>query len=196
VLALLLVSGVALSAYQMRTALYHKQMTETAISAKAAEIAPPVSDDIKSLLGENSLAISEEDKAILAKDQYYAADRAFWMLGGLFLAMQLLGLLIGNQYGFAGQESKFAYRLRAGFSNKADFINYHQRQFDFVTNLGQIKLERLQHALRRYANGDFDCKLEERNFRAFIREKIEEQDPDNHQFALRSESIVLRMVKP
>lgn len=89
--------------------------------------------------------VSAEEKAAADgraayKDEGYAA---FFMLAFIFAITQLVGIAGGYKWGFAGRESKAAFRGTRGFSTYDDYLSYYAP----LAQVAQSKLQALQQKL-------------------------------------------------
>lgn len=95
------------------------------------------------------------------KDEGYAA---FFMLAFIFAITQLVGMAGGYKWGFAGRESKAAFRGTRGFSTYDDYLSFYAP----LAQVAQSKLQSLQQKLSERGTNDglrlehtFDDYLEE-----------------------------------
>lgn len=89
---------------------------------------------------------------------------AFLTLAIIFVVTQIVGIYAGYKWGFAGKESKNAYRATRGFSTYDEFIAYYEPRIDCA----QAMLQRMQQKMAAGSiNGD--RKLE-KTFRDFLLE--------------------------
>jgi hypothetical protein len=75
-----------------------------------------------------------------------ASLTTFILLAILFVFLQILGILFGMKWGFAGRESAKAYALSGG-KRFATFDDYRAYHLDYVVDLAQSKLESLRQRM-------------------------------------------------
>ena len=68
---------------------------------------------------------------------------AFVMLGFIFVVTQIVGIFAGYKYGFAGKESKEAYRLTSGLSTYDSLV----QRMDPVAQVARAALQHLQQKM-------------------------------------------------
>jgi hypothetical protein len=83
-----------------------------------------------------------------------ASLTTFILLAILFVFLQILGILFGMKWGFAGRESAKAYALSGG-KRFATFDDYRAYHLDYVVDVAQSKLESLRQRMtsRSESNG-------------------------------------------
>lgn len=106
-------------------------------------------------------AKAAEDGKAAYKDEGYAA---FFMLAFIFAITQLVGIAGGYKWGFAGRESKAAFKGTRGFSTYDDYLSFYAP----LAQVAQSKLQALQQKLSERRTNDglrlehtFDDFLEE-----------------------------------
>lgn len=115
-----------------------------------------------------------DDKAKADGHSAYADEglAAFLMLAFIFAITQLVGIAGGYKWGFAGKESKEAYRGTRGFSTYDDYLAF----FTPLMQVAQSKMQTLQQKMsERRANDGLrlehtfdDCLLESRESRTRV----------------------------
>jgi len=75
-----------------------------------------------------------------------ASLTTFILLAILFVFLQILGILFGMKWGFAGRESAKAYALSGG-KRFATFDDYRAYYLDYVVDIAQSKLESLRQRM-------------------------------------------------
>jgi len=111
----------------------------------------------------------------------------FAVLAVLFVFIQIVGVLLGFKTGFAGKESKKAWRVSHKFTTEEDYVDYHRAKMDVVANVAQGHLSRLQARMddRIAATGiegeavNMAGKAEDRSFNNFVVMK-EKDDARRH----------------
>lgn len=89
---------------------------------------------------------SEADKKALAEQGAATNSEglaAFIMLGFIFVVTQIVGIFAGYKYGFAGKESKEAYRLTHGLSTYDSLI----QRMEPVAQVARAALQHLQQKM-------------------------------------------------
>lgn len=71
----------------------------------------------------------------------------FVVLAIIFVFIQLLGIIFGYKFGFAGKQSLQAYKNCSAFSTKQEFINYFKREKEVIAKIAQQKLQELQQKM-------------------------------------------------
>lgn len=77
---------------------------------------------------------------------------AFAMIGFIFVITQIVGIGAGYKYGFAGKESKEAYRATGGYSTYDDYWAY----FEPIRDLVNGRLKGLQQRLEQDSHTQFN----------------------------------------
>lgn len=106
-----------------------------------------------------------------------AAERAaltsFAMLAVIFMVTQIAGMSLGFWYGFAGKQSKAAYRSTRGAADYETYWSPVQRRI----NLANLRLDTLHRLLEQYSPRPLEF---EKHFIDFIREEKKRGAPDLH----------------
>lgn len=97
----------------------------------------------------------------------------FIVLAVIFIFLQILGVLIGFKTGFGGKESETAYDFSHKFNNRDEFEAYHERKRNFVSQIAQRNLTKLQAKMvdtlsKTATNKGLLKTLEEGNGRTFL----------------------------
>lgn len=94
----------------------------------------------------------------------------FIILAVIFIALQVLGIFFGFNWGFAGQNSKEAFKAIGGgkFSTYQEVLNY----YDYVSDVAQSKLEDLQQRMMEInsTSGTTGVHAGRNTFRDFMRD--------------------------
>jgi hypothetical protein len=104
----------------------------------------------------------------------------FIVLAFIFIFLQLLGVIFGYKWGFAGKESFRAYNAigRGRYSTYADVREHYQE----IADIAQAKLENLQQKLMaNLINKGNSKKIAGKTFRNFMEEERELQAKEYHQ---------------
>ena len=99
-----------------------------------------------------SLVQTQESADTKAFDEAQDSDRkggwaTFIVLAVLFIFIQLLGILFGFKWGFAGKKSEEAFNYIDGFDNKQDYIEYYKRKKESISRIAEQKLKLLQQRM-------------------------------------------------
>ncbi len=99
-----------------------------------------------------SLIQTQENADTKAFDEAQDSDRkggwaTFIVLAVLFIFIQLLGILFGFKWGFAGKKSEEAFNYIDGFDNKQDYIEYYKRKKESISRIAEQKLKLLQQRM-------------------------------------------------
>jgi hypothetical protein len=128
---------------------FTQQTTETAGAGTAAPGSGSSSnDDAAVLLPNVTTAHTPEEERELSEHRRVATLAAFWLLFAIFLAVQLVGVVAGMRYGFAGRHSAAAARKRAGFSDIDAYMRYYKRETDPIALKAEHSLLKLQDKMR------------------------------------------------
>jgi hypothetical protein len=84
-----------------------------------------------------------QEGKVLAQE---ASLTTFILLAILFVFLQILGIILGMKWGFAGRESAKAYALSGG-RRFATFDDYRAYYLDYVVDIAQNKLESLRQRM-------------------------------------------------
>lgn len=151
---------VAIGATYVRGQVLEKMLQQTVVSSQTQGGAGLSVDsdglDMTVVSGENSPALPDADMAQnqAAKDKAVqdevSIDRhggwgTFIILAFIFIFLQLLGVLFGYKWGFAGRDSKAAYKA-IGSGRYTSYADVRER-YSEVADTAQAKLENLQQKL-------------------------------------------------
>ncbi|HEY4214175.1 MAG TPA: hypothetical protein VGM84_22050 [Steroidobacteraceae bacterium] len=124
-----------------------------------------------------------DDKAategrLLARE---ASLTTFILLAILFVFLQILGILFGMKWGFAGRESAKAYALSGG-KRFATFEDYRAYHLDYVVDVAQSKLESLRQRMtaKSESNGWPMPQFTRKGFLDFVAESQRELPAPSH----------------
>jgi len=109
-------------------------------------------DDLSSLFGaEASTSASPKPStsgvSIEDETNQKGGDATFFILGLMFVFIQILGIFFGMHWDFAGRESKDAYVCLKGFSTKKAFLSYYEKAKTHIARVAQKQLQKLQHKM-------------------------------------------------
>ncbi len=105
----------------------------------------------------------------------------------IFIFIQILGVIFGFKWGFAGKESLTAYEGLNGFKTKEDFEYYVEENLEYIQKIAEQKLTELQQKMkinRTISLSDEQKKLldtEGRSFRKFLALEESKKNKNNNQ---------------
>lgn len=101
-----------------------------------------------------------------------ASMSTFILLAVVFVFLQILGVVFGMRWGFAGRESQKAYHLSGG-SRFSSFDEYREHFYDRVADQAQAKLETLRQLMahRNEHGGNVRLTFTPHTFRDFVHEQ-------------------------
>lgn len=73
---------------------------------------------------------------------------AFAMLGFIFVVTQIVGIGAGYKYGFAGKESKSAFKSTGGFSTYDEYLTFYEPRM----HLAEARLQALQQRMEEHSH--------------------------------------------
>jgi len=73
---------------------------------------------------------------------------AFIVLAIIFVFLQIFGILLGFNRGFAGEDSDIAYETVNGFSSREEFEHHYDHKRQYISKVAQAKLQELQQEMR------------------------------------------------
>ena len=134
-----LITLIAIGATYVRGQVLEKQLNQ--------EISNVVTNVYESVPSELAEIQTEADNKALQEQQ--EADRkggwaTFIVLAVLFVFIQILGIIIGFKWGFAGKQSKEAYLYSHGFASRDEFESFYNLKKDRIASIANEKLSILQ----------------------------------------------------
>lgn len=149
IITAILIAVVAVGSIHVREEVMKEEMVkERASTAQATTTADVWGEDVPSELQASEAAmnkkVADEAQAHFEK----GAWTAFVMLAFIFVFLQIFGILLGYNRGFAGEDSEIAYNTINGFSSVSEFEHYHQQQKHIVSKVAQSKLQQLQRGIK------------------------------------------------
>ncbi|MBZ2169470.1 hypothetical protein [Marinobacter sp. F4216] len=102
--------------------------------------AAAVPPDLMASQSETDAAVSEQLKDATLKGGW----ATFIVLAVIFMFLQALGVLLGYKTGFAGKESKKAFKFSRKFNTRDEFEAYHRDKRKLVAQIAQRNLTELQ----------------------------------------------------
>ncbi|MCT7526490.1 zinc ribbon domain-containing protein [Aliarcobacter cryaerophilus] len=140
-----------------------------------------------------SLVQTQESADTKAFDEAQDSDRkggwaTFIVLAVLFIFIQLLGILFGMKWGFAGKKSEVAFNYIDGFDNKQDYIEYYKRKKESISRIAEQKLKLLQQRMNQRgtqisssAEGmNLLITKDNRTFKEYVKIQSEEKKEQTH----------------
>ena len=118
----------------------------------ANEEGDDVQEDLSTLFGSQASdttpsKTSASGTSIEDETNLKGGDATFFILGLMFVFIQILGIFFGMHWDFAGRESKEAYTCLKGFSTKKAFLNYYEKAKTHIARIAQKQLQKLQHKM-------------------------------------------------
>lgn len=172
ILTAVIVAAVAIGATYVRIQVLDKTMAEETIMDSGAgggfyDAPPEIAESAKSADTEAANNIDEDTKL--------AGWGTYIVLAFVFVFLQILGVIFGMKWGFAGKESKSAYQKSGGkrFDTYQDFKAYtYERIADMASNKhNQLRTKMQKVALKK----GITVKFNNLNFADFMEDKINEQ---------------------
>jgi hypothetical protein len=195
--ALPIVTAVLVLAIGIMQLYVRSQLTGENFAQPTSESAAPAAagggNDDASILLPNIASHSPEEQRDISLHRRQATLGAFWLLFAIFLAVQMVGVVAGLKYGFAGRHSAAAARKRGRFSDIDAYMRYFRRQTDPIALKAEHQLLQLQDKLRSNAQKkkadkegdeekdgakpgeDFDKDIAQRTFSNYIKEQEAKQ---------------------
>ena len=202
IITAILIFSIATGATYVRGQVLEKQLTAE-VSNKQTNIFSPLPSE----LTKNQQ--SADDKAL--KDSQDSDRKGGWatfiVLAVIFIFIQLLGIMFGYRFGFAGRESEDAYKNCSLFASKQEFINYYKNEKEKIAKIAQQKLHELQQrmAQKSVATGtsakqsEMIKKTEHRTFLTYVRikndESLQYEIADNASMLKRAEMMTEKTIK-
>lgn len=190
---------IAIGATYVRGQVLEKQLIEEVENATTSTYMAFPSDMVDSQ--------KEADKQVA--DQKIDSERkggwaTFIVLAVLFIFIQLLGILFGYKWGFAGKESRFAYDDSFRFRSESDYERYFSKKKELIEKIAQKYLKKLQHKMSQVANEQHpDGKVlelinstDERNFLDFVIAETEKKVHKQNRIDEAHNNIIRNNVKP
>jgi len=110
-------------------------------------------DEISSLFGgegeasPTTTSSNKNKESIEDATNRKGGEATFFILGLMFVFIQILGIFFGMHWDFAGRESKEAYLCLRGFTTKKSFLSYYDRAKTHISRVAQQQLQKLQHQM-------------------------------------------------
>lgn len=174
----ILIILIAVGATYVRGQVLEKQLNQeiSNISTNVYESAPAELSQIQE---------SADKKALI--EQQEADKKGGWatfiILAVLFVFIQILGILFGWKWGFAGKESAEAYRYKRSYANANAFVEAYEKKKEAIITKADAKLKVLRSKMSDYISKvgidkkgqDASRSAEDRNFSNYIAMKIEDK---------------------
>lgn len=177
----LLVVIVASGSTYVRSTVLEKQLIEDVSGSQTNFFTAPISEMPQEL---TSIANLAEDKAMVETQDLERKGgwTTFIILAVLFVFIQILGVLFGYKWGFAGKQSKAAYKgLGRGRFHTYDDVLQHK---DHISDEAQARLENLQQKLElNNANSGSNAIRTHKTFEDFLFEQAENKHESQQKHA-------------
>jgi len=183
----LLVLAVAVGATYVRGQVLDKQLLQETMNPAANTLLNTAGSggDALSAAADNALVVPDADKAShdsaikQGVQEGIASDKkggwgTFIVLAFIFVFLQILGVLFGYKYGFAGEESELAYRA-IGSGRYASYADV-RAHYEEIRNAAQAMLAELQRRVMQIR--DANTKENDKTFAAFLAERRYEATKD------------------
>lgn len=181
------VIGVAIGATYVRGVVLEKQLTQEVSGAQLNYFDLP--GELAQVAGAAESKALEETKALDMKGGW----TTFVILATIFVFLQILGVILGYKYGFAGRQSKEAYiGLGRGRYHTYEDVLLHVQN---IADIAQAKLETLQQRLEENnSNGGNEAIATTKTFANYLLEWEE----DHHAISQQRDAISTEkgLVKP
>lgn len=79
--------------------------------------------------------------------EYRGSLATYLVLAMVFVALQVVGIIVGYKYGFVGQESSDARRYMGTFNTASQYLEHWRSKQEKVKNIAQKHLSKLQHSM-------------------------------------------------
>lgn len=135
----ILIILIAIGATYVRGQVLEKQLIQE-ISTTSVNIY----ETLPSELGQ----IQNEADAQALKEQQDADRKGGWatfiVLAVLFVFVQILGILFGYKWGFAGKESRIAYNNTHKFNTLKEYMDFHEKSHNYIRTKADEKLKAMR----------------------------------------------------
>lgn len=177
IITAILIISIAIGATYVRGQVLEKQLTAE-VNNKQTNIFSPLPTELTKNQQE------ADDKAL--KDSQDSDRKGGWatfiVLAVIFVFIQLLGIMFGYRFGFAGRESEDAYKNCFSFASKQEFINYYKNEKERIAKIAQQNLQTLQQRMAQKSiaigtsakQSEIIKKRENRTFLSYVQIKNEE----------------------
>ncbi|PSM51787.1 putative membrane protein [Campylobacter blaseri] len=139
IITAVLITLIAIGATYVRGQVLEKQLNQ-----EISSISTNIYNDFSSEL--SKIQESADNQAL--QEQQGADRKAGWatfiVLAVLFVFIQILGILFGYKWGFAGKESEKAFNITHMFIDKNDYIQFWERKRDSIKTIANEKLNILK----------------------------------------------------
>ena len=159
------------------------QVLEKQLNQEISNISTNVYESAPAELGQ--IQANADKKALI--EQQEADKKGGWatfiVLAVLFVFIQILGILFGWKWGFAGKESAEAYRYKRSYANANAFVEDYEKKKEAIITKADAKLKVLRSKMSDYISKvgidkkgqDASRSAEDRNFSNYIAMKIEDK---------------------
>ena len=159
------------------------QVLEKQLNQEISNISTNVYESAPAELGQ--IQANADKKALI--EQQEADKKGGWatfiILAVLFVFIQILGILFGKIWGFAGKESAKAYRFTKDYDTADAFVEAYEKKKEAIITKADAKLKVLRSKMSDYISKvgidkkgqDASKSAEDRNFSNYIAMKIEDK---------------------
>lgn len=159
------------------------QVLEKQLNQEISNISTNVYESAPAELGQ--IQANTDKKALI--EQQEADKKGGWatfiILAVLFVFIQILGILFGKIWGFAGKESAKAYRFTKDYDTADAFVEAYEKKKETIITKADAKLKVLRSKMSDYISKvgidkkgqDASRSAEDRNFSNYIAMKIEDK---------------------
>lgn len=177
------------SAYVRGTVLEQQLLMETTGKTAESSLALPAEQDglnLSTTSDDSALPaadVAEQNKAVQKADaeginnQRHGGWGTFVVLAFVFVFLQILGIIFGFRWGFAGIQSADAYRRNGGgrYASYSELLEHTQE----IVDIAQAKLESLQQKLMDYNTKTGTSGIHtKKTFRDFLKEERNNTEQD------------------
>lgn len=185
IFAAIFIAGVAIGATYVRGQVLERMLSDDRVG-RSEQV--HIKNDALDMSADIKLPFADKFQDQSAKDEAYEKNQSterhggwgtFIVLALIFLALQILSIFFGINWGFAGQNSEKAYKaLGSGkYANYSQVLNY----YDYICNVAQSKLQDLQQRMiqRNSETGSQFMAASKKTFEDYLAKKREIRLRDN-----------------
>lgn len=134
-------------------------------------------------------AADERAAREILSDRIQAYKTTFVILSVIFVGIQIVGILVGYFYSFAGRQSKQAAKFIGPFNSAEEFADYYEMKRERIAADAQAALDELHRRIEnRYElAGNDGVKAEAFSFMDYVREREIEKEKNREQERRREE---------
>jgi hypothetical protein len=188
-LTAIFVISVAIGATYVRGVVLEKELTQEVSGAQINYYGLP--EELASVAGAAEEQAREDTKELDKKGGW----TTFIILAVIFIFLQILGVILGYKYGFAGKQSKEAYKgLGKGKFHTYDDVRQHK---DEISDAAQSKLETLQQKMEEINSySGNEGIVTNKTFETYLLEKAEDKYTINQKHQAIGQHIAEPTVAP